>query len=109
METGKKPKGMKCKLGERVRCKYHASINISICKAFRNLINKVRPLMVMVRIETILKYYDGNPIQQYGTRVILGKWNNQYWRIVFHDLEAQGPILIELSKMIKMGLFTRHW
>ena len=24
---------------------------------------------------------------------IFNKWNNQYWRFVFHIVDAQGPIL----------------
>ena len=57
---------------------------------------------------TILKDDNGNPIQQYGIRDILGKWKNQCWKFVFHVVEAEGPILHGWNTMRKKELFTRH-
>ena len=57
------------------------------------------PTDVHGKARTMLKDYNGNFIQQYGTRTILGKGNSQYWRFVFHVVEAQGPILIGLNTM----------
>ena len=35
-------------------------------------------------------------------------WNTQYWGILFHIVETQGPILLGLNAMRKFGLFTKH-
>ena len=58
--------------------------------------------------KTILKDYNGNPIQQYGIKVIHGKWNHQYCRFVFYVVQSEGPILLGLNTIRKMGLFTRY-
>ena len=50
-----------------------------------------KPIDGYGQYRTIIKDYTGNPIQQYGIRVILGKWNHQYWRFAFHIIEAEGP------------------
>ena len=104
---GNKPKGMKCKLDTG------AGVNI-IPLSIYQYINpsefdeQVKPIAGHGQYRTILKDYNGNLIKQYGIRVILGKWNHQYWRFVFHIVEAEGPILLGLSTMRKMGIFMRH-
>ena len=105
--AGNKPKGMKCRLDTR------AGVNIMHLSIYQYINpsefdEQGKPIEGHGQYRTILKDYNGNPIQWYGIRVILGKWNNQYWRFVFHIVEAEGPILPGLNTMRKMGLFTRH-
>ena len=105
--TGNKPKGMKCKLDTG------AGVNIiplSIYQYINPLEFDEQGMLIdgHGQHRTILKDYSGNPIQQYGIMVILGKWNHQYWKFVFHIVEAEGPILLALCTMRKMGLFMRH-
>ena len=45
---------------------------------------------------------------QYGTRLIKAFWNNQYWGMLYHIVETQGPILLGLNTMRKFGLFSKH-
>ena len=61
---------------------------------------KGQPISGYGQERTILKGYNGNPIQQYGIRVILGKWNNEYWRFV--------PVLLGLNTLRKMEIFIEH-
>ena len=44
----------------------------------------------------------------YGTRLIKAVWNNQYWEMLFHIVETQGPIVLGLNTMRKFGLFAKH-
>ena len=60
-----------------------------------------------VTYRTILKDYNDNPIKHHGIRVILGKWNHQYWRFVFHVVEAEGPYCMDWIQW-GIALFTRH-
>ena len=52
--------------------------------------------------------YIVNLIQQYGTSLIKAFWNNQYWGMLFHIVETQGPILLGLNTMRRFELFTKH-
>ena len=100
---GNKPKVMKCKL------ETGAGVNIMPLSIYKPLEfdEQGKPTNGHGQYRTIQKDYNGNLIQQYGIRVILGKWNHQYWRFVFRVVEAEVPILLGLN-MRKMGLFTRH-
>ena len=87
-ETGKKPTIMKCKLDTG------ASGNVMPLSMYQHINpsefdKKCQPITGYGHDRTILKGYNGNPIQQYCIRVILYKWNNQYWRYVFHIVEAR--------------------
>ena len=86
--TDNKPKGMKYKLDTG------AGVNIMPLSIYQYINpsefdEQGRPIDGHGQYKTILKDYNGNPTQQYGTRVILGKWNHQYWRFVFHIVEAE--------------------
>ena len=48
---------------------------------------------------SILICYNGNPNQQYGISIICSKWNNKFWKIVFHTVEAQRPILLGFNTL----------
>ena len=105
--TDNKPKGMKCKLDTG------AGVNIMHLSIYQYINpsefdEQGKPIDGHGHYRTILKDYNGNPIQQYGIRVILGKWNHQCWRFVFYIVEAEGPILLGLSTVRKMGLFMSH-
>ena len=96
--AGNKPKDMKCKLDTGV------GVNIMPLSIYQYISpsefdEQCKPTDGHGQYRTILKDYNGNPIQQYGIRVILGKWNHQYWR---------RTILLGLSTMRKIGLFMRH-
>ena len=67
-----------------------------------------KPIVGYGQDRTILKRYNGNPIQQYGIRIISRKMNNQYWKFIFHIGEAQGSKLLELNILRKMGIFIKH-
>ena len=91
--TGKKPTIMKCKLDTGASVKVmplstHQHINSS------EFGKRGQPISGYGHDRTILMGYNGNPIQQYGIRVILGKWDNQYWRFVFHIVDAKGLVLL---------------
>ena len=65
------------------------------------------PLDGYVQDRTILKGYKCKPLHQYDTRVIFSKLDKQYLRFVFHFVEAQEPILLDLNAR-KMGIFIGH-
>ena len=74
---GNKPKGMKCKLDT------WAGVSIMPLSMYQYINpsefdEQGKPIDGHGQYKTILKDYSGNPIQQYGIRVILGKWNQQY-------------------------------
>ena len=74
--TGNKPKATKCKLDTG------ASVHImplSICQYINpsEFDEQGKPIDGHGQYKTILKDYNGNPIQQYGIKVILGTWNHQ--------------------------------
>ena len=103
--TDNKPKGMKCKLDTGVCINImplstHKYINSS------EFDEQGKSIDGCGQYRSILKDYNGNPIQQYGIKVTLGKWNNQYWN--FHVVEAEGHILLGQNTMRKMGLFKMH-
>ena len=105
--TGNKPKGMKCKLDTG------AGVKIMLLSMYKYINpsefdEQGKSIHGHGQYRSILKDYSGNPIQQYGIWVILGKWNNKYWRFVFHVVEAEVSILSGLKTMWKMGLFTMH-
>ena len=105
--TGKKLTIMKCKLDTEL------SVNVMPLSTHQHINHsqfdkKGQPINGYGHDRTILKGYNGNSIKQYGIRVILGKWNNQYWRFVFHIVEAKGPVLLGLNTLRKMGIFTVH-
>ena len=90
---GNKPRGMKSKLDTG------AGINIKPLSIYQHINpsefdGQGKPIDGHGQYKTNLKDYNGNPIQQYRIRVILGKWNHQYWRFVFYIVEAEGPILL---------------
>ena len=75
--TGKNPTIMKCKPDTG------ASVNVMPLSTYQYINpskfdKKGQPISGYGHNRTILKGYNGNPIQHYGIRVILGKWNNQY-------------------------------
>ena len=106
-KTTGKPREMKCKLDTG------ASVNVMPLAAYK-LINPSefdkdnKPKGGFGQDRTTLRGYSGNVIQQYGTRLIKAFWNNQYWGMLFHIIETQGPILLGLNTMRKFGLFTKH-
>ena len=105
--TVNKPKSMKCKLDTG------AGVNIMALSIYQYINpsefdEQVKPIDGHSQYKTILKDYNGKPIQQYGIKVFLGKWNHKYRRFVFHVVESEGPILLGLNTMRKMGLFIRH-
>ena len=57
--------------------------------------------------KTTLKVYGGKTIQQYGVRVTNCQWDNKYIKPIFHLVEANGPILLGLTILRKMGLFQK--
>ena len=88
--TGNKPKCMKCKLDTG------AGVNIMPLSTSKYINpsefdEQGKSIDGHGLCRFILKDYNGNHIQQYRTRVILGKWNNQYWRLVFHVVEQKDP------------------
>ena len=105
-KTGK-PIEMKCKLDTG------DSVNVMPLVAYK-LINPSefdkdnKPIGGFGQDRTTLRGYSGNIIKQYGSRLIKAFWNNTYWRILFHIVETQGPILLGLNAMRKFGLFTKH-
>ena len=105
--TTGKPIEMKCKLDTG------ASVNVMPLAACK-LINPSefdkdnKPIGGFSQDRTTLRGCSGNVIKQYGKRLIKAFWNNKYWRILFHIVETQGPILIGLNTMRKYGLFTKH-
>ena len=58
--------------------------------------------------QTTLKGYGGVLIKQYGVRVINSVWDKKLMKMVFHIVDAEGPVLLSLSTMRCMGLFTKH-
>ena len=58
--------------------------------------------------KTTLKSYDGKTIQQYGVRALNYQWDNKLITPIFHIVEAQGPILLGLPTLRRMGLFQKH-
>ena len=81
---------MKCKLDTG------ASVNVMQLAAYK-LINPSefdkdsKPKGGFGQERTTLRGYIGNVIQQYGTRLIKAFWNNQYWGMLLHIVETQGP------------------
>ena len=80
--TGNKPKGMKFKLDTGT------GVNIMPLSSNKNInpsefYEQGKPVDGHSQYRSILKDCNGKPIQQYWIRVILGKWNNQYWRFIF--------------------------
>ena len=106
-KTTGKPREMKCMLDTG------ASVNVMPLAA-NKLINPSefdkdnKPKGGFGQDRTTLRGYSGNVIQQYGTRLIKAFWNNQCWGMLFHIVETQGPILLCLNTMRKLGLFTKH-
>ena len=76
-----------------------ASVNVMPISTYQHMNpsdfdKKVQPISGYGHERTILKGYSGNHIKQYGIRVILGKWDNQYRRFVFNIVQAKGPVLL---------------
>ena len=76
------PTGMKCKLNRG------ACVIIMLLPTYKYISpsefdEQGKPSDGHGQYRSILKDYNGNPMQQYQIRVILGKWNNQYWRFIF--------------------------
>ena len=81
--TGKKATLMKCKLDTG------ASVNVMLLSTYQKINHsefdkKGQHIGGYGHDRPILNGCNGNPIKQYGIRVILGKWNNEYWSFVFH-------------------------
>ena len=106
-KTTGKPREMKCKLDTG------ASVNVMPLAAYK-LINPSefdkdgKSKGAIGQDRTTLRGYTGIVIKQYGTRLIKAFWNNQYWGMLFHIVETQGPFLLGLNTMRKFGLFTKH-
>ena len=105
-KTGK-PREMKCKLDTG------ASVNVMSLAAYK-LINPSefdedgKTKGGVWSRQDHLRGYSGNVIQQYGTRLIKAFWNNHYWRMLFHIVGTQRPILLGPNTIRKFGLFTKH-
>ena len=58
-----------------------------------------------MQIGQLLTGFGGGIIKQLGVRII---WNKQKWKLVFHIVDAQGPILLGLKTLRHIGIFTKH-
>ena len=57
---------------------------------------------------TTLTAYGGGIIKQFGVRMLKCYWNNKKWVILFHIVDAEGPILLGLKTLRQMGIFSKH-
>ena len=46
-----------------------------------------------------LTAYGGGLIKQFRVRIIKCIWNNQKWKLLFHIVDWQGPVLLGLKSL----------
>ena len=54
---------------------------------------------------TTLRAYGSGSNKQFGTRMIICKWNYQKWVFLFHIVDAEGPTLLALKTLRHKGIF----
>ena len=90
-----------------------ASANIMLIYVFRKLCPAMfdsngKALKKLDADWTTLTAYGNSKFRQFRVRIIKCCWNNQKRKILFHIVDATGPIRLRLKTLRHIGIFVKH-
>ena len=108
-------KGHKTGPNIEMRCKIDtvASANTMPISVFRRLCTAMldftgKALEKFDSDSTTLTVQCGATIKQFRLRVFKSMYNKKKWKCIFHSVDAQGPVLIDLRTPRQTGIFNKH-